>query len=912
MTIGAHAVTFTPADPPRAGALLVWSPAGDAPPEAPGDCVQVTLATPPHGQPAPVPARRVSLAAGVPLLLAGPATDPAAAFWAAAAREALHLAARGLLLPAVTPAGHDTWRVGPLTADDEARQARLAAAMPPTARATPVPGRTPAWLPDPARLLRDFLDAVADTLPRDDTATGAFSALPPTPVGRLRDWAARVAADADTAVRLSLRLEHRDTLDEPWRLVAQAHRRTTPGLLTDTAALWRATASGFPPGSRDAALLALRHATRVWPPLAGLLEAAVPDTLTLTDAQVVDLATGAAARLTAEGVDVHWPAGLDRDLTASAVLRAPARHAGSSGLLAEPGDLTLDWRLSLHGAPLTPAELALLADAHRPVVRLRERWVLVAPELARRAREPHAGSLAAMPALRAALTGATHVDGERVDVRTEGWLADAARRLTDGDGMPPVPVPAGLAATLRDYQRHGLRWLAGLTALGLGGCLADDMGLGKTVTLIALHLRRQADPATTGPTLVLCPASLLGNWEREIRRFAPGTDVRRFHGPERTLDGLDGGFVLTTWATLRRDAARLAARRWPLLVADEAQHVKNPHSETATALRAIPAAARVALTGTPVENDLTDLWAILDWTNPGLLGTLTEFRARWVRPVQTDRDPDAGRDLARLVGPFLLRRRKSDPGVAPELPAKTETDQPVALTAEQAALYQACVAELLEAIADADGFARHGLVVKLLTALKQICNHPAQYLRETAPRLAGRSGKLDLLDELLDTILPAGGAVLVFTQYVAMARLLHRHLSDRGIGALLLHGGLPVAARDDLVRRFDAGEAPVFLLSLRAAGTGLNLTRADHVVHYDRWWNPAVEDQATDRAYRIGQTRPVQVHRLIAEGTVEDRVATLLAGKRELAEAVLDAGPAALAALDDTELADLVTLGGDR
>ncbi|MCX4391052.1 SNF2 helicase-associated domain-containing protein [Micromonospora peucetia] len=391
MTIGSHAVTFTPADPPRAGVLLVWSPDGDAPPGGPGDPVKVTLATPPHGQPASVPARRVSVATGVPLLLAGPATDPAAAFWAAAAREALHLAARGLLLPAVTPTGHDTWRVGPLTVDDEARQARLAAAMPATARATPVPGRTPAWLPDPARLLRDFLDAVADTLPRDDAATCAWSALPPTPVGRLRDWAARVAADADAAIRLSLRLEHRDTPYEPWLLVAQAHRRTTPGLLTDTAALWRATAPGFPPGSRNAALLALRHAARVWPPLAGLLEAAVPDALTLADTQVVDLATGAATRLAAEGVDVHWPAGLDRDLTTSAVLRAPAR-AGGGGLLAEPGDLTLHWRLSLHGTPLTPAELALLADAHRPVVRLRERWVLVPPELARRAREPRAAS----------------------------------------------------------------------------------------------------------------------------------------------------------------------------------------------------------------------------------------------------------------------------------------------------------------------------------------------------------------------------------------------------------------------------------------------------------------------------------------------------------------------------------------
>ncbi|MDT7651795.1 MAG: hypothetical protein QOI36_3201, partial [Pseudonocardiales bacterium] len=442
-----------------------------------------------------------------------------------------------------------------------------------------------------------------------------------------------------------------------------------------------------------------------------------------------------------------------------------------------------------------------------------------------------------------------------------------------------------------------------------GACLADDMGLGKTVTLIALHLRRRDLDA--GPTLVVCPASLLGNWEREILRFAPGVPVHRFHGAKRTLASTDG-FVLTTYATMRGDAGVFAAHRWGLVVADEAQHVKNPGSGTAKALRSIPSAARVALTGTPVENDLVELWSILDWATPGLLGTQAEFRARWAEPIASGDAPELAERFARLLAPFLLRRRKSDPGVAPELPRKTETDRPVGLTREQAGLYEAVVAEMMAGIARADGMARRGLVLALLTALKQICNHPAQYAHEAQPVLAGRSGKLELLDDLLDTILAEDGAALVFTQYVTMGRLLERHLRERGISVQYLHGGTPVSVREEMVDRFQRGEVPVFVLSLRAAGTGLNLTRADHVVHYDRWWNPAVEDQATDRAYRIGQTRPVQVHRLIAEGTVEDRIGALLESKRALADAVLATGEVELTELTDAELADMVGLRSDE
>jgi SNF2 family DNA or RNA helicase len=538
---------------------------------------------------------------------------------------------------------------------------------------------------------------------------------------------------------------------------------------------------------------------------------------------------------------------------------------------------------------------------------------VVDPAVARKARKRLIRTVPAAQAVAAALTGVVEVEDAPAEVVVGASVLRVREQLLGAATTEPLPPPPGLAATLRDYQRHGFTWLDTLTSLGLGACLADDMGLGKTVTLIALHLQRAS--RRLGPTLVLCPASLLGNWEAEIRRFAPGVGVRRFHGGQRRLDDLeataerpDPGFVLTTYGTLRRDAPTMAAVGWGLAVADEAQHVKNARSATARALRTIPSAARVALTGTPVENDLTELWAILDWATPGLLGSRQAFRRVWAGPIESGHEPTKAKQLAALIGPFLLRRRKSDPGIAPELPDKTETDHLLGLTREQVVLYESFVRDTMERIRRADEETRRGLVLALLTGLKQICNHPAHFLKQSGGRLAGRSEKLDLLDELVGTVLAEDTSVLVFTQYVAMARLLEDHLSRSGVPHQLLHGGTPVRRREAMVASFQAGEVPVFLLSLKAGGTGLNLTRADHVVHVDRWWNPAVEDQATDRAHRIGQTRPVQVHRMVTQGTVEERVAELLRRKRSLADAVLAHGETALTELDNDELLDLVAL----
>lgn len=816
----------------------------------------------------------------------------------------------------------ESWQVGPLPSSDQTRIRDLAAA-----RAFDGTDATTA-----EALIRAVLDAVADTMTRQPAGAVAAGSVPGTAPSRqtLAERLARTAAertpdeDLPAEVFLSLRVEAPEEQLEAGTLsiVPQVHELDVATHVVDAADLWLPPADeggghGFSRKARVNASVAMRKAAVAWPVLDRLLRRQVPDRLVLHADELADLLETGLGALAEIGVEVYWPRGLRAELTPRAELDVRRPDGGTreeplmTGLFGTDALFGFDWKLALGADPLTDDEMAALAAATTPMIKLRNNWMVIDPSVARKARlarSKGAKPIAPAVALRAALTGEIDFDGATVEVHPGATLEKVRGRIVDAATVSPRETPPGLDATLRDYQRQGFTWLAELTGMALGACLADDMGLGKTITLIALHLHRRERGLSVGPTLVVCPTSLMGNWEREVQRFAPGVRTTRFHGNQRDLSEVGDGFVFTTYGTMRVDHEALAGVQWDLVVADEAQHIKNANSSTARNLRLIGSQCRVALTGTPVENNLTELWAILDWTTPGLLGSRNAFRKVWAAPIESGVDPAVARQFAQLVEPFLLRRRKSDPGIAPELPPKTETDQVVGLTSEQVVLYEALVRESMERIESADEDTRRGLVLALLTGLKQICNHPAHYLRQPNGRIKGRSEKIDLLDELLGTILAEDGAVLLFTQYVAMAKLLERHLAAAGVPTLFLHGGTPVRQREQMVDAFQAGEVPVFLLSLKAGGTGLNLTRADHVVHVDRWWNPAVEDQATDRAYRIGQTRPVQVHRLISEGTIEQKIDELLTRKRSLAESVLGSGEVALTELSNDELRDLVQL----
>jgi hypothetical protein len=831
--------------------------------------------------------------------------------WAEVARVAVRLVAEGRLHPAVAD-GYDAWALGPLTPHDRSVRAALAEWLPPEAHCLAVPDTRPLRMMSPLTAVSGMWSAIADVMPR----TAAAST-----VATQWAWASRTLVDVEHLARslpdssaadrtvVGLRLVMPENDHDAFRVELQVRSVDEPSRIAEAADLWAGDADGFGPDAEADALVALRRGARIWPPLARALDTAAPDELELDDDEAMELFGELATELTTVGVEVLVPAALTRSLEARAHVEPPPGVGDTPSRFDLSSVCQLTWRGAVDGEPLDERELSILAASRRPLVQLRGQWVVVDPRVV--AKLGRRESISGAEAVTAALSGSAVLDGDVVEVDVEGPAADLASRLWGLSDPHELAEPMGLEAELRPYQRRGVAWMSEMAELGLGGVLADDMGLGKTVQLIALHLHRVVSGTALAPTLVVCPATLVGNWQRELARFAPGLTVHRYHGAMRSLAAVGPkDVVVSTYGVVRRDQATLAEQPWGLLVADEAQQIKNPHSAAAKAMRRVPAEARLALTGTPVENRLTELWALLDWTTPGLLGGVDAFRRNVAIPIERDRDEETTQRFSRMVAPFLLRRRKDDPEVAPDLPPKTETDHPVALTAEQAGLYRAVVEEILESIERAEGMARRGLVLKLLTALKQVCNHPAHYLRQPGP-LAGRSGKLDAFGDLVTAIADAGDSTLVFTQYVAMGELLGARLGELGLASEFLHGSLGLTARSDMVDRFQDGEFPVFVISLKAGGTGLNLTQATHVVHYDRWWNPAVENQASDRAWRIGQDRPVQIHRLISEGTLEERIAAVLEEKSALAEAVVGSGEAWLTELSDADLVELVQLGRD-
>ena len=502
----------------------------------------------------------------------------------------------------------------------------------------------------------------------------------------------------------------------------------------------------------------------------------------------------------------------------------------------------------------------------------------------------------------------------------DGWLGDLLSGEAD-ERLTPAETPAGFHGTLRPYQQRGLSWLSFLGRLGIGAVLADDMGLGKTVQLLSMLWAERVEHAavrenSAGPTLLICPMSLTGNWQREAERFTPGLAVHVHHGADRlagdelaaALAGAD--LVITTYQTAVRDLPALSQVRWTRVVCDEAQAIKNHLSRQAKAVRSLPAASRIALTGTPVENQLSELWSIMEFANPGMLGAEKAFRERYAVPIERHGSEEAARELRRVTQPFVLRRLKTDRSIISDLPDKQEMKVWCNLTQEQASLYAATVADMLSRIDGAsDDITRRGLVLATMAKLKQVCNHPAHLLGDGS-RLPGRSGKLARLEELCEEIVAEGDKALCFTQYAEFGRMLQPYLAARtGCPVLFLHGGTAKKQRDAMVARFqESGEPMLFLLSLKAGGTGLNLTAANHVIHVDRWWNPAVEDQATDRAFRIGQRRDVQVRKFVCVGTLEERIDAMIEQKKALAEQVVGTGEGWLTGLSTSALREVLTL----
>ena len=772
-----------------------------------------------------------------------------------------------------------------------------------------------------------------------DNSGGAGGSADLADLGRrLASWYAGTAP-ADAPLRLCFRLaepvgpDPTDPegypSDDHWQLEFLLQATDAPSLLVPAAdfrlggpALAALTLKAADP--LDAYAAEFDRAVRCWPALREALRARHPAALRLDRAGALDFLRRAAPGLTEAGFGVLLPTWWRRRpaLGLSLSVRTPAVAAvETSSQVDRDAIVAFRWQAALGELTLTQQELSDLAAAKQGLVRIRGQWVEVdAGQIAAALAflTGHgSGAMSTAEVLRTALDPEAAVAGLPVTaVHADGPLGEllAGRAAA----APETVLPKNFLATLRPYQERGLAWLRSLAGLGLGAVLADDMGLGKTVQTLALLAVEQAE-GVTAPTLLVCPMSLVGNWQREAERFAPELRLYVHHGADRpTGDGLRAAvrradLVITTYGLVQRDAPDLASIEWRRIVADEAQSIKNAATAQARAVRSLPVTThRIALTGTPVENRLSELHAVLDFANPGLFGSAARFRERYAIPVEQHGNAGIAAELQRRTAPFVLRRLKADPLIAAELPAKQEMTVWCNLTTEQAGLYQAVVAELLHRVQGIRGVERRGTVLAAIGRLKQVCNHPAQLLHDGSA-LADRSGKVARLTEILTEALAEGDRTLVFTQYAEFAALLQPHLTERlGEEVLHLHGGVPRRRREELVARFQQSDGPrVFLLSLKAGGTGLNLTAANQVIHLDRWWNPAVEEQATDRAFRIGQRRDVQVRRFVCVGTVEERIAEMIESKRALARAVVGEGEHWLTDLSTGELRELVALSAD-
>lgn len=640
-------------------------------------------------------------------------------------------------------------------------------------------------------------------------------------------------------------------------------------------------------------------------------------------------------KLQALGFDVILPAWLKELRQSKMRVRVSANNQSARSVAGLDDILTFKWQFSMNGEEISAEAFQKLVDEKREFVRIGTEWFRIDAEWLNEMRELMEQAkeenwtvrdllFRELPeTLTAPIEDDTEDDAERDDplfaFEMQQSLQTYIEQLQNKKGLPKVAVPAKLHAELRPYQQEGFEWLVFMRDQKFGACLADDMGLGKTVQLITYMLHTVSVLQIDKPTLIVCPTSVVGNWQKELTRFAPDLEVYTHYGPRR-LKGEDlisyvatqrPHVILSTYGTVTQDAEDLQHIDWATVALDEAQNIKNMQTLQSRAIRKLKGDHHIALTGTPVENRLSELWAIFDFIHKGYLGSFTRFTENFITPIEREESESHKRVLRMKIRPFLLRRSKRDPELQLNLPDKQESLEFCALTPEQAAHYEGYIQDTLATLEELTGFEKKGRILKMLNKLKQLCNHPALFLKEPfedANTLVSRSVKLKRIIEMTKEIIDNGEQCLIFTQYIGMGNLIQHCLTELyNIDVPFLTGSMPKNQRDNLVDQFQAGAFPVFLLSLKAGGIGLNLTAATHVLHADRWWNPAVENQATDRAYRIGQTQFVQVHKFVTIGTIEEKIDKMIAMKSALSEELIQSSKW-LTELDDSELMDLLVL----